>query len=185
MKKVSVFILVFCFIFAGCSSGKGDEKIVAQVNRYRMSVEDLRYELKNAPYDDLELMDTSAKRKEYLDRFIEKEILIQEAQRQGLDREKDFMRSIENYWEQVLLKLLLQRKSKEISNLVHVYDNEIKDYYADSREALPFSRVKREIERAVRQQKQTEAMDAWIEELRKKSYIEINEKLLEETFFNR
>ncbi len=77
MKKVSVFILVFCFIFAGCSSGKGDEKIVAQVNRYRMSVEDLRYELNNALYDDLELMDTSAKRKVYLDSFIEKEMLIQ------------------------------------------------------------------------------------------------------------
>lgn len=189
MKRVFSSILVICIIstfFAGCSSGGsgGDDRIVAQVNKYQMSVEDLKYELKNIPYDEMDLLKTEKGRKEYVNRLLEKEILLQEAQRQGLDREKDFMRSIENYWEQALLKLLLQRKSREISGLIHVYDNEIEEYYRDSGERLPFSEVKTDIRRVIRQKKETEAMNAWIEDLRKDSHIRINEELLEEVFSN-
>jgi len=117
--------------------------------------------------------------------LLEKEILLQEAQQQGLDREKDFMRSIESYWEQALLKLLLQRKSREISGMIHVYDNEIEEYYRSSGERQPFSKVKTDIRRVIRQKKETEAMNAWIEELKGKSSVKINERLLGETFSNK
>ncbi len=105
-------------------------------------------------------------------------MLLQEAQRQGIDREKDFMKSIENYWEQALLRLLLERKSKEISGLIHVYDNEIEEYYKNSGEDLPFSKVKNEIRDAIKQKKETDAMDEWIDELKKSSYIRVDEKVL-------
>jgi peptidyl-prolyl cis-trans isomerase C len=174
-------ICVILFLI-GCSSGtiEGDKRVVSQINKYKMTVEDLKYELKNIPYDDRELLNTEHGRREYLDRLIEKEVLLQEAQRQGLDREKDFMRSIENYWEQALLKLLLERKSREISGTVHVYDNEIEEYYKNSGEVLPLSRVKSDINRIIRQQKETEAMNTWIKELKKRSCIKIDEKLFEE-----
>ena len=182
MKRIQHGLLIFCFILAGCSRGTegGDRHVVGRVNNYKMTIEDLKYELKNIPYDETKLLETEEGRKEYFDRLLEKELLLQEAQRQGLDREKDFMRSIENYWEQALLKLLLERKSKEISGLVHVYDNEIEEYYRNSGGGLPLSRVKADITRIIRQQKETEAMNTWIKELRKKSYIRINERLFEE-----
>ena len=115
---------------------------------------------------------------EYLGALIEKEVLLQEAQRQGIDREKGFMKSIENYWEQALLKILLERKSREISGLVHVYDNEVEAYYKDSGEVLPLSKVKNEISGIIKQKKETDAMNAWIDELKKKSYIKVDEKAL-------
>ncbi len=183
MKRIVFSLLVVCFIFTGCSSGNGgDNRVVAQVNDYKMSVEDLRYELENTPYDDEVLLETQEGRQKYLDRLLEKEILLQEAQRQGLDRQKDFMKSIENHWEQALLKLLLERKSKEISGLVHVYEEEIREYYDASGETLPFSRIKRDIERDVRRKKETDAMNAWIEELRSKSSISINKEILNDAF---
>ncbi len=180
MKKLFFIILIPCLIYTGCSSsaGEGDKRVVAQVNKYKMSVDDLKYELRSIPYDEKGLLKTKKGRREYMDRLVEKEILLQEAQHLGLDREKDFMKSIENYWEQALLKSLLQRKSKEISGLIHVYENEIEDYYKTSGEDLPLSKVRAEIRRAIRQKKETKAMDTWIQELKKKSYIKIDEDLV-------
>ena len=180
-------ILVVLSFVAGCSSGTGDgdKRLVAQVNNYKMTAEDLRYELNNTPHDEMNLLKTPAGQKEYMDRLLEKEVLLQEAQRLGLDRERDFMKSIESYWEQALLRLLLQRKSKEIAGSIHVYSNEIEKYYKDSGENMPLSRVKSDIERAIRQEKETKAMDAWIEGLKKHSHIKINEDLVTEIISNR
>jgi hypothetical protein len=149
-----------------------------------MTIEDLRYEFKNAPYDEAGLLKTENGRKKYLDGLIEKEVLLQEAQRLAIDREKDFMKSIENYWEQALLRILLERKSKEISGLIHVYDNEIEAYYKDSGENLPLSKVKNEIRDIIKQKKETDAMNAWIDELKKRSYIKVDENVLKEAFSN-
>lgn len=163
----------------GCSADSSpDKKVVAQINKYKMTIEDLKYEFKNAPYDEIELLKTENGKKKYLEGIIEKEVLLQEAQRQVIDREKDFMKSIENYWEQALLRILLERKSKEISNLISVYDNEIEEYYKDSGENLPLSKVKNEIRDIIKEKKQTEAMDNWINELKKRSYIKVDENVL-------
>ncbi|MEK6733193.1 MAG: SurA N-terminal domain-containing protein [Candidatus Omnitrophota bacterium] len=180
MKKIFLCILLFSFL-AGCSAGSSqDKKVVAQINKYKMTIEDLKYEFKNAPYDEIMFLKTENGKKKYLEGIIEKEVLLQEAQRHGIDREKDFMKSIENYWEQALLRILLERKSREISNLITVYDNEIEEYYKDSGEDLPLSKVKNEIRDIIKQKKQTEAMDNWIEELRKRSYIKVDESILKE-----
>jgi hypothetical protein len=179
MKKIFLGILLFSIFLAGCSADNNpDKKIIAQINKYKMTVDDLRYEFKNAPYDEAAFLKTEDGRKKYLDGLIEKEVILQEAQRHGIDREKDFMKSIENYWEQTLLKILLERKSKEISNMIHVYDNEIEEYYKNSGESLPFSKVKNEIRNMIKQKKETDAMDAWIGELKKSSCIKIDEEVL-------
>jgi peptidyl-prolyl cis-trans isomerase C len=152
----------------------GDKKVVMQVGNYKMTVEDLRYEMAHMPYDDEGLLKSEEGRNRYLDRLAEKEILLQEAQRQGIDREKDFMKSIENHWEQALLKILLERKTKEISGLIRVYDNEIDEYYKRSGETSPLSKVRPEIREAIRQKKEMDAMNDWILDLKKKTYIKIN-----------
>jgi len=176
--RVIIWIALISFI-AGCSPGnKTGDKVIAQINKYKMTEEDFKYEFKNAPYDEVDFLKTEKGRRQYLDGAIEKEVLLQEAQHLGIDREKDFMKSIESYWEQALLRILLERKSKEISGLIHVYDNEIEEYYRDSGEKQPFAKVKNEIMDIIKQKKETEAMNAWIEELKKKSYIKVNEEVL-------
>lgn len=182
-----LFMIVMCFVFmTGCSSGNNnaEDKVVAHINKYKMTVDDLRYEFKNALYDEAELLKTENGRKKYLDGLIDKEILLQEAQRQGIDREKDFMKSIENYWEQALLRILLERRSKEIAGLVNVYDSEIEEYYKNSGEDQPLLKVKDEIRGIIKQKKQTDSMDAWIKELKKRSYVKIYEDALKDAFSN-
>ena len=177
--RLLVLVTLLSFI-AGCSSGNSnaENKIVAQINKYKMTAGDLKYEFKNASYDEIERIKTENGRKQYLESFIEKEVLLQEAQRQGVDKEKAFMKSIENYWEQALLKTLLERKSREISGIIHVYDNEIEDYYRDFGEGASFSKVKNEIRDMIKKEKEEDAMNAWINELKNKSYIKVNEEVL-------
>jgi len=80
--------------------------------------------------------------------------------------------------EQALLRLLLQKKSNEIPGLIHVYDNEIDEYYRETGEDLSRS----DISRIIRQKKETEAMNVWVQELKKHSRVKINEKVLREIF---
>ncbi len=67
--------------------------------------------------------------KEYLDRgefinsIIMKELFIQEAKKIGIDRDESFRQSIQNYYEQSLTKILLDRKFNELT--VNVRDEEI------------------------------------------------------------
>ena len=64
--------------------------------------------------------------------------------------------------------------------MINVYDNEIEEYYRNSGEDKPFLRVKKEMREIIRQKKETDAMDAWINELKKRSYIKVDESLLKE-----
>ena len=54
-------------------------------------------------------LDTAGKQ-EFINSFIMKELLIQESQREGIDKEESFRRSIQNFYEQSLIKLLMDRK---------------------------------------------------------------------------
>ncbi|MDD5680172.1 MAG: hypothetical protein PHI59_02905 [Candidatus Omnitrophica bacterium] len=126
---VSVFTLAIAFLVSGCAGKKGEERIVASINNYDMTVEDFDYESKSILDTGRMLGEIPVTKEEMLDALIIKEILIQEAVRENLDKEKDFMRSIEAYWEHTLLKDLLTKKSEEIAKKTVVYEDEINRYY--------------------------------------------------------
>lgn len=184
MKYNILLVSLMLAVLTGCSSGNSDDKskVVAEINRYRMTVNDLKYELQHISASEYTAMKAEKEQRKYLDRLVEKELLLQEAQRQGIDREKNFMKSIENYWEQALLKLLVERKSKEISLEIYVSNDEIDEYYKKHGETLPLTKIKGQIIEAIKQKKETEAMEAWIEQLKKNAYIKINGDILGEVF---
>lgn len=66
-------------------------------------------------------------KKDFLEELITKELLLQEAKRRGLDLKPDFRRSIQNYYEQTLLKNLAQERMSEIK--VSVSEEEVQSYY--------------------------------------------------------
>jgi hypothetical protein len=58
--------------------------------------------------------------------LITRELLIQEAQREGIDKEESFRKSIQNFYEQSLVKLLMDKKFDSIK--VSVSDEELGRY---------------------------------------------------------
>lgn len=53
--------------------------------------------------------------KGFLDSVVTREILIQEAVKQGINQEEAFRKSVENFYEQSLIKILIDRKFQSIN----------------------------------------------------------------------
>ena len=145
MRRYLIIILAALMI-AGCKCQTKDKQVLARINNYEITKQEFEEEFKNSGFS---ISDTEESRKSFLDNLINRKLVLQEAQRQGLDKEKDFLKSIERFWEQSLLKVMLDKKSKDISMLKDTGKKEVEDAY-----------------------------DGWIEGLRKNSDIKIDYNLL-------
>lgn len=67
-----------------------------------------------------------AERERFAGELIAGQLMIQEAERQGINREEPFRKSIQNYYEQSLIKLLIDRKAASLK--VEVREEEIDRY---------------------------------------------------------
>jgi peptidyl-prolyl cis-trans isomerase C len=57
-------------------------------------------------------------RQQYLDELVSRELLIQEAIRKGIDQEEAFRHDIQQFYEQALIKQLIDRRRKELQPAV-------------------------------------------------------------------
>lgn len=175
-------LCVVMFFMLGCSRQPSDEEVVAVINDYQMTGEDFKDGAEIvAVYRPLESGSLDEKM-QVLDTLIDKEILLQEAQSQNLHKDEKFLKTIENYWKQTLLRVLIENKMREISGKTRVYDDEIRDYYEKlsvaEPDTPPISEIRQEIERIIRQKKETEAMQRWQQKLKSQADITINEEVL-------
>lgn len=145
----------------------GTEGILAEVNNYWMTVEEFKEEVGNLSATEMKKLATYRGKKEFLDTIIKREVLLQEAQRQGLDKDKDFMKTIEKYWEQALLQTLLKKKSREIVETVRVSKQETEDYRLKMQEEIWAKVVLLSSNRATEQLIEEEDMQKGIEKLKK------------------
>ena len=160
-----IAIIVSGIVFFGCGrrlQEKGEEaQVVARINSYELTVRDFKDEA-DITLSSIELSGDPLKVKEdFLEDMITKKILLQEAQKENFDKDKAFMKEIERYWEQALLKLLIKKKAAEIAKNVTTQDKDIRN---------------EEIE---------EAFEAWVTDLRKNSSVKINRKVLNEIEIDR
>lgn len=65
-------------------------------------------------------------RGDFINSLITKELLIQESKKEGIDKEESFRRSIQNFYEQSLIKLLMDRKCACLN--ITVTDDELNRY---------------------------------------------------------
>ncbi len=171
--------------FSGCRPGiaKVTEKPVVSINQLQLTREDLKQEMKIQPLHAVQA--TPGQEPEWLSRMIEREILVQEAQRLGLDRNPEFMQSIERFWKEALIKQLLNRKEKEISALTHVYEPDVEAKYqeivkdkAPDETVEPLPILREQITRTVQQDKESQALESWISDLRKQAQIAVDQEAL-------
>ncbi|MBL7070777.1 MAG: hypothetical protein ISS26_01230 [Candidatus Omnitrophica bacterium] len=179
---ILIVVSVILSLSAGCARQPRSEKVVATVNDYSMSVEDFNYESKEIFRMGKVIGDTPNTKEDILDALIVKQILLQEAQRQDLDKDKEFMRSIELYWEQTLLKNLLRGKYAELHKKTTVFEEEIVEHYnlLAPEERRPMSEMRDSIVREIRSGKEKKLLDEWIGQMRLKSRIRINRGVLNE-----
>ena len=80
--------------------------------------------------------------KAILDNIIINELLLQEAQRQGIDKEPSFRISVQNYYEQSLIKILIDRKFSDTE--MTATDEDIDRYISNYGKIFTFSRLPEE-----------------------------------------
>jgi hypothetical protein len=73
------------------------------------------------------------------DTIITKELLIQEAQKQQIDKEPNFRKALKDYYETSLIKILFERKNKEL--VIDVKEAEIKNYITYLGKTITFTRL--------------------------------------------
>lgn len=116
MKYIYYIILIASVVTLGIGLSLKDNSV--NQNDFALAVNDRHIspnELQ-ARYD--ERSAHLADKDEFLETIIMKELLIQEAKRLKIDQEEPFRRSIQNFYEQSLTKILMDRKFRELNENV-------------------------------------------------------------------
>jgi hypothetical protein len=171
----SLIIAIALILASGCAKKPDKSQVVAEINNYLVTTDDLRDEAKLSIY--------SASKEQILQNIIYKELLLQEAQRLNLDKNKDFMKEIENYWKQALIKRLINMKGNEFLAFSQVSNDEIKaEYERLSKESdgkiKSFKEMSGEIREMLRVRKAQVSLDNWIAGLRKNAEINKYDEVL-------
>ena len=179
MKKY-LFLLSILILVIGCNRQPTEEKpILVKINSYQISAEEFEEEFNQSPQG---RNDTLESRKEFMDYLINRKLILQEAQAKGMDKNRDFLKMIERFWEQSLVKLALEKKFKEIASFISVSDKVIEETYQtmfdEGKTEKSYEEMYNQIKWDIIKQKQAELMDEWISGLRKKADIKINYNLL-------
>lgn len=166
-----------------CSGEQGEDgEVLARINDFSLTYEEFKKQLaEDLAYNPESTLDEPF-RKEFLERLVRKELLIQEASRLNLDRREEFIRAIERYWESTLIRDLLALKSEEIKKSTLVSDAEVRARYQDrvvqNPDTPPLEELRDEITAELAREKETRALDEWIESLKDGAEIVVDEELL-------
>lgn len=170
MKKMLMAVLL-AVCAAGCSKAP-DETVVARINGYSISPQEFEIEFRESAYGS---MDTRESRAQFLETLIDRKLILQDAQKAGLDKDVEFLKSIERYWEQMLLKVSLDRKGREIAGVVQISDGAVEARYkklaAEGKAELPYEQMYRDLKWQLTHEKEEQLMREWVDSLRRQAVI--------------
>ena len=169
MKKI-ILIIILLAIF-GCAK---DENEVIKIGDIGVSLEEFDLAFATSGL----ASGGEAKRREFLDTFISRKLMLLEAEKMGLDKDPQFLQNIQLFWEQSLLKLVLQRKMNELSSTIKIDDKEVRDFYkqikGEDASDEEFTKMYDQIKLILFKEKQNKAIQVWVNSLRRETEIEID-----------
>ena len=175
---IMLLLLIGCSLTGpACAPKTSQEKVAVKINGHVITVREFN-ELYEATGP--EKTDTAA-RERFLDNLITRKLLILEAKKAGLDQQEDFLKSIKNFWEQTLLKSLIDKRVTDSAADVQVSDEEIEKAYQKWLLENPGSlkdagEVRSMIRWQIVQEKQAKALLTWTDELRSHADIQVDRK---------
>jgi hypothetical protein len=81
---------------------------------------------------------TPAMKRDLLEKYLEKKLLLVEANRQGVGDKPEVIKELAEMKEQILLKHLLARQQEELAKSIKVDDKELQQYYKDMTHVVHF-----------------------------------------------
>jgi len=176
-KKLAILflIVILAFIFLKLGKPKKDDYLV-KINNYTISLQEFNDEFKGSAYAK---ENTPESRREFLNSLIRKKLVLQDAQARGLDRDPEFLKSIERFWEQSLLKRSIDEKAREIMGSFSIKDNVVEEVYnklkTEGKADKPYQEMYQQIRWSLVQVYESREINKWLTSLYKKADIKVNE----------
>ena len=209
MRKqiIAAAALVAVLAAGGCNKGS-DTAVVARVNQTKITVSDYKRQLEGLENFQMEqaVAEDREARMEFLEDLIGIELALQEARRQGLDKESDYkktMEALKKEYEETkqrlerryressrneLFKALLKKElTDKAAKLEPPTDKEIREFYEKNRDKmmmgdgrrLALREVAPQIKNRLMQEKQRDLYLGYIKSLREKATVKVDEKVLD------
>jgi len=201
MFKLTIVMLTLALAVASGSCSKGsDSTVLARVNRASITVSDFKKQLEELDPRMQQAVTTDPKaRKEFLEDLIGIEVVLQEARRQGMDKDAEFKKRQETLRKKMEQRLQEEAKNELFTNLLKKEladkmnklpmptDKEVQDFYDKNKDKmyneagkkLSLKEVEPQIKRRLVQEKQRELYLEYAKALRAKAKISIDEKALD------
>jgi hypothetical protein len=177
MRKVSAVIIVFSCILAlyGCAP---KDKTAVKIGSIELTQKEFETAFKRSPNG---VTPTAESRKLFLQSLIGRKLILKEAEKMGLDKNPEFLDSVQIFWEQSLLKLVLNEKIRELSAQIKITEPEVRAYY-EQHKAQFVSRSEADATKQIAlelfKEKQRKALNDWVNSLQKNTKIKVDNKLL-------
>lgn len=178
MKRLILMLLIPVFL-VGCSGRSKPKDIVVKINNYEISKAEFEQEFKDSSFG---RVNTPESRKEFLDNLINRILILQDAENKGLDNDPKFLKIIEKFWVQSLLKLALEKKSQELVRVSLVSNTAVNEAYQkmlkDGKTTKSYEEMYKVIKWDLLKQKEVQMTNDWLIGLYKDANIEVNKDLI-------
>ncbi|HBA72183.1 MAG: peptidylprolyl isomerase [Geobacteraceae bacterium GWC2_55_20] len=113
------------------SAGKKTGKVMAEVNGGTITTGDFERELKNLPEYLKAMADTPQGRKEMLDTMVIRELILQQASKDGIDKGPEIEEKLQDLKKRLIVEAFLKKKVETESN---VSDEDLKKFYEQNKD---------------------------------------------------
>ena len=176
---VAVPMLALIIAAAGCTKASSDGAVLAKVNRGAITAEEFKQQLEDlAPQMQQAIASDPKARKEFLEDLIGIELVIQEAKRQGLEKDAEFRKRQE---------MLKKELGEKMSGIAQPSDEEVREYYnknkdkiktADGRQ-IGLKEVEPQLRTRIQQEKRRDVYLEYAKGLKARANISVDDKALE------
>ncbi len=130
MKKVLV-LLCLVFLLFGCGKKEEGGKVLATIDGEKVTLEEFNKELDRIPANMKMLVLTQSGKQSFLDRYIVKRLLMEEAKKENIEKDKEFQDRLSDIREQLLIESLLKKK---VTTNINASEEQLKEYYEKNKE---------------------------------------------------
>jgi len=172
MKRIFVLSIVV-LVLSGWFWQK-EEKPVITIDGIQVTAKEFQNAFKSSRF----AAEGEKGKEDFLDTYISRKIMLKQAEDAGLDKDPEFLNSLQQFWEQSLLKLVLSAEVNKLSAKIKVGDDEIQKYYNENKDKdfkdSELSDVYSQIKWVLFKKKQSETLHQWIDNLKKQAKIKID-----------
>ncbi|MEW5895201.1 MAG: hypothetical protein AB1650_05545 [Candidatus Omnitrophota bacterium] len=174
MKKVMLVSLSVLILLYGCSRR---DQIALRIGPVNFSAVEFEEAFRESQYVNMGKLG----REMFLEQFIDTKLVLLEAESRGLDKDPGFLKDIQRFWEQALLKRIVARENDHFAGKVKVSEDEIQEYYQQHRQDFngrELGEIHDQVKWVLIKIKQSQLLSQWMNSLRTKTDIKINKELL-------